>query len=364
MIVAHSLLSNRISDIDVHDMVERLGYDRFVPMMFIRHLAAAFSYYIVTGQPKQCIQEKNEYTAQFGKFLDMINFKDVSTKNPIEFAIRVLLLFKTKVNFRKLESSALCGIKFELVEDKMVQNHIIDLTSFTPAQLCALNINENEIETIELSEEIKKLLMFYDGLDMLEPTKETNYEVVKQQIQSFSDFHKGRRYRLCLPTFHFDLVTKKLPITKVSDVDVLSSEVTIAIDYSLSMSRVPHSKELIKSVILYYIGQLERNPGLSVTVIKIVGRVMSSITYTDVESLKLFFKTDLEFVLPVGPTENIFYDLNRLYTGKSVVFLTDGIIGLKYPVPLKFKLYSIVLSYDDILKQMSLLSGGQFIILK
>ena len=227
-----------------------------------------------------------------------------------------------------------------------------------------MDIDRNEIETMELSKEVQQILIFYDGLNILKQTIDTKYSVIKQQIRSFSDFFKVRKYKLALPTFNVDLGMKKHQITKVDDSEVYTSEAIIAVDHSISMGYTPDARSLIRSIILYYIGQFEKVNNLTVTLIDVVGRVRSVEQFTDIGHLSEAFRRELEFMLPVSPVETIFSDLNKLYAGRSIVFISDGKMPLSKQIKLKFQLYSVVLNHNEILKQMSLLSGGQFIVLK
>ena len=129
------------------------------------------------------------------------------------------------------------------------------------------------------------------------------------------------------------------------------------------MGYTTNARSLIRSVLLYYIGQFEKIENLTVTLVNVVGRVHSTEKFTNVRSLSAAFIRELEFMLPVAPVETMFSDLNKLYSGRSVIFISDGKMPLKNQIKLKFQLYSIVLNHNEILKQMSLLSGGQFIVL-
>lgn len=364
MISAHPILDVNISIDDIKDVAIREGYILFLPLTFIKHLMCAFSYYKVNRSPKECIQEINDYTIEFSKVLDMINFSQIYNGNPITFAIRVLKLVSKKVDLRKLEKCATVGIKFDIEKEDKFQNYKFDLKKLSPIQLEAIGISGTELDTIILSDEVQSLLIFYDGLSIIDPTTDTQYDVIKKQITSFSDFYKGRRYKLALPTFSVDLGMKKLQITKIDDTEILASEVVIAIDCSLSMGMTNLARTLIRSVLLYYIDQLDRNERLVVTLLYIRGEITQVVRISNVNQLQVIFRTLPDFILPVKHAANIFKDIGMQYAGKSVIFLSDGLVDLKIPLKLNYKLYSIVLTPNEILKQTCLLSGGQFIVLK
>lgn len=364
MITPHSILRPKISTSDIDFIAEREGYTRYIPYTFVKHLAYAYSYKLVGLPPKTCIQESNSYTKIFGEVLDTINYRQVDTNNPIKFAIRVLKLIGRRANLRELETAAITGLPFTVESEPQYQNYKCDIDSLSDVQLEVIGIKRDEIETMELSDEIQQILIFYDGLNVLKQTIDTKYDVIKQQIRSFSDFFKVRKYKLALPTFNVDLGMKKHQITKVDDSEVYTSEAIIAIDHSISMGYTTNARSLIRSILLYYIGQLEKVSNLTVTLVDVVGRVRFVEKFTNLGTLSGAFHRELEFMLPVAPVETIFSDLNKLYPGRSVVFISDGKMPLKDQIKLKFQLYSIVLDHNEILKQMSLLSGGQFIVLK
>lgn len=364
MITPHPILRPKISISDIDFIVEREGYTRYVPYTFVRHLAYAYSYKLVNQSPKDCIQEANAYTKSFGDILDVIDYEEVETNNPIKFAIRVLKLISRRVNLRKLETAAITGLPFTIEAEPQFQNYKCDIDSLSDFQLDVMRIDRNSVETMELSDEVQQLLLFYDGLNVLKQTVDTKYDVIKHQIRSFSDFFKVRKYKLALPTFNIDLGMKKHQITKVDDSDIYTSEAIIAVDYSISMGYTTNARSLIRSILLYYIGQFEKVDNLTVILVRVVGKVQYVEKFTNIDSLVGALRREMEFMLPVAPVETMFSDLNKMYPGKSIVFISDGTMPLKNQIKLKFQLYSIVLNHNEILKQMSLLSGGQFIVLK
>ena len=365
MIIPHPILNSKINCTDIDFIAEREGYTKFLPYTFIRHLAYSFSYHLVNLDPNECIQVYNPYTIEFKKIINMIHYDEVNTMNAIKFAIRVLKSIDRKTNLRKLETAALTGTSFTILEESNYQNYKCDLIEFSSEQLDALNIKDDDnLETIKLSDEILQILQFYDGLNLLKQTVDTKYDVVKQQIRSFGDFFKVRKYKFALPTFNVDLGMKKLQITKVDDSDVYTSEVVIAIDCSASMGYITNARSLIRSVLLYYIGQLDKVKNLTVTLVFITGKISMIEKFTKAKDLTIAFHKLYEFGVPTFSSHTMFTELNTMYPGKSIIFVTDGTMQLKKSIKLKFQLYSIVLNHNEILKQMSLLSGGQFIILK
>ena len=364
MILPHPLLNERI-DVDyIEEVAEREGYDKFIPYTFLRHLIYAFSFYQVERNPYDCIQENNEYTKEFRRLLGMLNFEDVKTHNPLVFAFRVLKIIGKKVNLRKLDISAQTGIKLSSDAAGENNNYKFDLHELSYQQLVCLGIPDANLDTVELSPEIQKILLLYDGMELFEQPLDSEYKVVKETIRSYSDFHKTRRYRMILPTFNADLGMKKLQVTKVEERDKSASEVILAIDCSISMSQTPLSKAMIRSVILYYIGLMDKYPDLSISIVYIVGGIDTVCLISSVEDLQYAFHHIRPFTLPVKQSRSIFRELGELYSGRSIVFLTDGKLDLPVAIKLNFKLYSIVLTPNETLKQMSLVSGGQFIILE
>jgi len=364
VILPHPLLNEKIEISYIDLVAEREGYEQFIPYTFVSHLIAAFSYFKVGMLPVYCIQTHNDYAFQFKKLLDLIRFEDIKTNNPVIFAIRVLKIVSKKTNLRKLEQSAITGFTFGIEEETKCKNYKFDLYDLSPAQLITLGLQDTDLDTVDLSEDILKLLLLYDGMNMLVQPLDPKYDVVKKQITSYNDFYKIRKYRLALPSYGFDLATKRLQITKVEDKEVQTSEVILAIDCSLSMMVTPYSTAMIRSVLLYYIGTMETYPGITITVIPVVGGVDSIKSITNVADLQYMFNHLHKFILPVKKSDSIFKELDVLYPGRSIVYLTDGKIRLKSVLKLKYKLYSIVLTANDNLKKTSLLSGGQFIILK
>lgn len=364
MIIPHTILNKDISISDINLIAEREGYTHFLPYTFIRYLAYSFSFYMVGKSPHECIQETNSYTEVFEKLIDMIHYDEVATFNPLTFAIRTLKLVYRKIDLRKLERASQTKEVFTIEFSDKFQNYMCDLSSLSDLQLEAIGVQRELVDTIELSDEVLSILQFYDGLKILKNPVDTTYDIVKQQIRSYNDFFKVRKYKFALPTFNVDLGMKKLQITKIDDSDIYTSEVIVAIDCSSFMTNNPNSRSLIRSILLYYIGQLEKVANLAVTLVYTIGRVSSIKRITDTRELSEIFKSFPDFVLPVYPLTTIFSEFNKLYAGRSVIFISDGSMVLREPVKLKCQLYSIVLTHNDILKQMSLLSGGQFIILK
>ncbi len=364
MIASHPLLNEKISAEYIDLVAEREGYDQFIPYTFLTHLVYVFSFYKVKRYPFDCIQERNAYTDQFRKLVSMIRLDEIKTDNPVIFAIRVLKIVAKKVNLRKLEQSAIYALKFEVEEETECKNYKFDLQDLSPGQLEVLGLQDANLDTIELSPEVLNVLLLYDGLNVLSQPLDPKYDIIKRTISSYNDFYKIRKYRLALPTYSIDLATKKLQITKVEDKEVQTSEVILAIDCSLSMMSNVLSKTMIRSILLYYIGTMEQYLGITITIISVVGEISSKESVKDVERLKYIFSHPHAFVLPVKHSDHVLFDLDKLYPGKSVVFITDGKIFLNNPLKLKYKLYSISLTENDKLKQTCLLSGGQFIILK
>jgi hypothetical protein len=364
MIVPHTILSKDISSSEIDLIAEREGYIHFLPYTFIRYLAYSFSFHMVGKSPYECIQEINPYTQMFGKLIGMIHYDEVSTFNPITFAIRTLKLIHRRVNLRKLEEASKTKMEFTFEITDKFQNYKCDLSSLSDCQLETIGVQRELIESLELSDEVLNILRFYDGLKILKNPVDTTYDIVKQQIRSYNDFFKVRKYKFALPTFNVDLGMKKLQITKIDDSDIYTSEVIVAIDCSSFMTNNPNSRSLIRSVLLHYIGQLEKISNLTVTLVYTIGRVSSIKRITNPKELSEIFVSFPNFVLPVYPLTTIFSEFNKLYAGRSVILISDGSMVLKEAVKLKCQLYSIVLTHNDILKQMSLLSGGQFIVLK
>jgi hypothetical protein len=364
MIFPHPLLNEHISIEYIDEIAEREGYEQFIPYTFLTHLVYVFSFYRLKCYPFDCIQERNEYTDTFRKLISILNLSEIKTDNPVVFAIRVLQIVAKKTNLRKLEQAAITGFKFEFEDETKCQNYKFDLHKLSQIQLETLGLKDKDLDTIELSAEILRMLLLYDGMSRLSQPLDPKYDVIKKTISSYNDFYKVRKYRLALPTYGIDLATKKLQITKVSDTEVQASEVILAIDCSLSMMTNQLSKLMIRSVLLYYIGIMEQYPGVTIIVVPVIGGVESIERIVDVTRLQEMFHHLHKFILPVRKSDSVFQDLNKFYPGKSVIFLSDGNIKFKELPNLKFKLYSISLTSNNKLKQMCLLSGGQFIILK
>jgi hypothetical protein len=362
MIQPHPSLRQFIAPSYIDAIVEREGYEKFVPYTFITHLAYAYSQWIMTGSARNCINEPSVYAKEFYNLLEQINFESVDTGNPITFAIRVLRIIDKRVNLRQLELSATNGSRFDINNQVIYQNYKFDLHDLSTIQLKTLGIGENEnLDTLELCKDLQELLKLYDGLELLEQPRETKYDVIKKQLSSYNDFYKTRRYRLALPTFNTDLAMKKLQITKVDDKEILSSEVILAIDYSASVGEHLIARSLIRSILLYYIDQMDKYPSVIITVVRVVGGVESTIKITEVKELQQLFCKRINFILPVRHTTCVFDDLAKLYPGRSIVFITDGKITLPKALNLNYKLYSITLLPNDNLKQTCLLSGGQYL---
>lgn len=368
MILPHPMLNLHIERDYIDQVAEREGYELFIPYTLVEHLIYAFSFYRVLRSPYECIQEKNSYTKEFHKLLGMIRFEDVKTDNPVVFAIRVLKIVSKKINLRRLDNAAQTGEFPEFWrdtdKDEKPNNYKFDLHDLSYQQLVTLRLMGTDPDTVELSEEVQKLLLLHDGMQLFKQPTDPEYNVIKKTITSYSDFHRTRRYRMSLPTFGADLGMKKLQITKVEEQDNYASEVILAIDYSLSMNDTKLSKTMIRSVLLYYIGQMEKYPNIKMSIVNVIGAVDSVQKIESIEELKSAFNNLPSFVLPVKPSTNIFKDLGSMYAGRSVVFLTDGRLVLPVPLKLNYKLYSIVLTPNEMLKQTCLISGGQFIILK
>lgn len=363
MITFHPILNGTIRIKDINQVAERLGYDLFIPYKFVQDIISAFVYYKLTGDPCNCISVATPYTDGFRELLKMIDFESIKTNNPIEFAIRVLQIVKSKTHLRQLEFAATSGLMFTTSdEDDVYNNYKFCLHTLTQSQLEVLDIQAGSLNTIKLSKDILEILRLYEGISILEQPLETRYEVVKKQITSYNDYYKTRKYKLSLPTYPIDLAMKKLQITKVHDEEVKTSETILAIDYSLSMSQNKLSEPFIRSVLLHYIGLMDKNKGLTITILTILGGIHTTRSIDNVEDLKSIFKRLPVFILPVKKLDSVFKDLERLYAGKSVVFLTDGKLNLKTSMKLKYKLFTISLTENKMLKQLSQLSGGQFIV--
>lgn len=364
MILPHPLLNEKIDVSYINLIAEREGYEQFIPYTFLTHLVYVFSFYKLKQYPFNCIQERNGYTDEFRRLVSMIKLGEVGTDNPVVFAVRVLKIVAKKTNLRKLEQSAITGVKFKIEEETECKNYKFDLHDLTPSQILTLGLQDKDLDTIDLPEDILKILLLYDGMSVLSQPLDPKYDIIKRTISSYNDFYKIRKYRLALPTYSIDLATKKLQITKVEEQEVQTSEVMLAIDCSLSMSSDPLSRLMIRSVLLYYIGTMDEYPGIKITILNVVGDISSTETITEASRLQYVFNHLHSFILPVKNSTYIFKQLDNLYPGRSIIFLTDGRLVLREPLKLKYKLYSIVLTPNDNLKKTCLLSGGQFIILK
>jgi hypothetical protein len=364
MLVPHPQLNSEIDNKYIDEIADREGYYRFIPYTFVKHLAYAFSFYLMGKNPQDCVKEKTEYSEMFIKLLSLIQFDKIKTKNPVVFAIRVLCLTRAKLNLRKIEQSAVTSTLFVIESTDLFQNYKFDLTDLSSGQLEVLGIQQDVSSEMELSDEVQKLLIFYDGLLCLKPSVEQTYDVVKEQIRSFSDFSKVRRYKFALPSFAADLGLKKLQITKIDDSEKKVSEVILALDLSYSMKFHPSSKALLKSVLLYYLKELETMSNLQITILHVRGNITSTTTINTPKDLMNLIQNLPVFTLPTARADEFFHDINRQFAGRSVVFVSDGLSPLKTEIALKAKLYSISLSENETLHRMSIVSGGQHIVLK
>lgn len=364
MIVAHKILNPNISNKSIETVAEREGYTLFLPFTFVRHLAAAYSFYVMGRYPHECIEETNEYTKSFSKLLNMIEFAEVKTSNAIVFAIKVLQLVSKKIDLRQIETAATTGITFAVEPTEKFTNYKFDLQKLSEIQLATLGLSNEDPTTVILCEEIQKILLFYEGMNVLERTVDPEYDTIKKQITSYNDYYKGRKYKIVLPTFGIDLATKKLQITKVEDKEVFTSEVILIIDCSLSMASSKLSETMIRSVLLYYINQMELHSNLSILLAYAVGEISSVRRITKVEELQDIFHRLPAFTLPVKRSTYLFHDLESLYPGRSVIFLSDGRLEMDECIKLNYKLYIIALKMNPTLKKTCLLSGGQYIVLE
>jgi hypothetical protein len=364
MIECHRTLDPNITKNEIDLIADREGYSRFLPYEFIKHLAYSFSFYLVDQSPGNCICVNTEYTKEFRQLISLIDYSAVKTKNPIVFAIRVLSLMHGRVNLRKLNNSAQIGTSFKVEDVEIYSNYVFDLTSLTPEQFESLGIIDEDTDTIELTEDTEKLLKFYNTLSLMKNPSETKYDIQKEQIKSYSDFHHVRRYKFGLPTFGIDLGLKRLDITKIRDVETTVSEAVIVFDVSISMSKQKNALTLFRSVILYYMKYLSLHPDLVINIIFIAGSVQCCYRLTTVKELQELFSQKIQWVLPSSPQDLLFDLINYTYPGKPVVYITDGLSALEKMIKLKFQLHCITLFPNEMLKQMSLISGGQFIILQ
>lgn len=362
MIVSHPILYLETPDEEIRECAEKEGYDKYVPVGFVRHLMAAFSFYKFGKNPSECIEMETPYTQQFRKVISMIKFDEVKTNHPVIFAIRVLKIIGSRFNLRKVEQSSLTGCNFDIAFTGCFPNYITDLTLLTPLQRAELGLPfVEDVTTSILSAQDELVLFHYNKLEFLEKTIDPVYVTTKLQLKSYSDFYRGRKYKLSLPSFSLDLGLKKLQITKVEDRDQFTQKIVLVLDCSLAMTQIPNALELLRSVILYYIGKMETIPTLTLTIVRMVGEVHEVEEITSVEQLT---NLSLTFVLPIKSSSKCLSDLCYMYPGKSVVLVTSARFKMEKPLDINYKLYALTTNENTSLQTTCILSGGNYVTIK
>lgn len=363
MIVPHSSFKIPITNSIIDFYAERVGYDRFIPYRFVEHLAYARSFSIMKEPVKLCIEVSNQYTDSFLQLLDLIDFEAIKTYNPIEFAIRVLQILYKRVDLRVLESCAISGSNFSYeAQDKGFQNYKMDLSKLSTTQLQMVGLENLDLTTIELSQEVNDILKFYSNVFNIMPDTEKEYSSVTEPLSSYSDFYRCRKYKMVLPSFNADLAKKKLIVRKYDPDPISKSSVILAFNIAMANADSRDILSLFRAVILHYSNILEQYPQSSVTLVLVIGRVKSILPLSLPDMISIF-KSPPQLVCPVHTVATSLTELGTLFPGKPVVYVSSGTGNIDLN-QIKFRMYAVSVQHNDTLQRLSKLSGGRYVSLR
>lgn len=363
MIKEHHML-NSIDDKSIEEAAERVGFEHFIPKTLVRHLTHACMYYLTDNNAELCIEETTTYTQSFRELIQLINFDRMLGISPLDSVLLLLKSVHGKVNLRRAEYSACNGygdtLEFNIDPANDNQNYAVDLTSIPEIVLDVLDIEAHEdTNKTVLSEESLKILGFYDGFTSTPGTTVTREERKYEQISSFNQITKVRKYKYSLPSFKAELALKKHIIKKTDLVTEDKEDIILAIDCNL-MSKRDELEFLAEAVLLHYLTIFDNN---KITYHEFSRFLLHEAHITSAEELIALYLRKRERHLALYPTTNALNQLGSKYTGKNIVIVSPGDATFKLERNRGNIFHGVSFKENESLRKVCISSGGSYSIL-
>lgn len=361
MISPHSSFKGVITEITILEAAERYNYQGYIPYNFIKDLVAAWTHMIYNNIPDIIVQ--NEYDKTFKKLLNLFNVEYIPYVSVMEWVMNILKECSNKINFRNLEEASKNNTEFSLEEEKVQLNYKIDLHNIPSEVLELFDVDiEEDSNTIELEEDIKTILKFYEALQSLNKFLNKEPILVRNQMKDYNQIMKIRKSRIIYPTFAYDLLKKNLSVKFPKMIPSENSETILLIDNSSSTHEYPKYKELYKAILIYFYSKFQDNNKL--TIYYFDYEIQNTIIIETKEELKkLIFKSLPAYITSAGWTESENY-FEKILSNKDIILLTDGVECNTlnfWHVMRNNTWYIIALNHNDNLRNLASNTNGKFI---
>lgn len=314
-------LMRKIDSTSISNAAERVGYELYIPETLVFHLATSILFHVSHGEPKKFITEKSAYTEALKSLIDLLNYDRFDVYDPLGCALLLLKLACKHVDLRKIEKAANTGESFSIDPKGTYKNYPIDLYSIPEIVLDLLEVHSDDLSQAELSEDVLKVLGFYNGIHKKPGTiidiKTREYA----RLSKFKEVTSIRKYKYSLPTFKADLALKKHIIKKTKIIQEDNNDIVLAIDCSLGSDE----RELLllkKAVLLHYISIFDENS--SITYHEFSRNVLNTNIITSRQELISLFKQPLTRRLSLSRDTNALSQLGSIHEGKDIMIITTG----------------------------------------
>lgn len=351
-----------LTDDKIEASAEKYGYDNFIPYGLVRDLFAVWTH-AVFGKPlTDAVKVESDYDKSFLELISMFKIEPMIEVLGSEFVFDILKKFNSRTNFRALEKARMLGDRFYFEEEEEQFNYSFDLKSISPETLALLEIEDNNnLNTIELSEEIQDILKFYNNLKRLPGFIDKDPVLERKRMDSYTQFLKVNKRRLIFPTFKYDLITKNLSvkILKVEKKD--KSNIVLLVDISQSVFKNPKYVPLYRATLLYLHG-LFKNEFHKITIYFYNFKIENIYEITSKNQLELLFKRKL---VPISNYKGwiiAIAQFKKLLKNQTVIIITDGDRDAGNLDMKSNNIYYIISFFrNDLLKNLAIKTNGKFI---
>lgn len=362
MIVPAKNFSGTITSVQIEDAAEFYGYEGYIPYGFINDLVFAWTHTAIGDSITAGIQEHSSYDISLRGFLNIINKNSYNDVSAFEFVFKLLQAYNKRTNFRDVEFNRENKLKFNWKEEKKQYNYDFNLRQIDPKILSFLDIEIfNSFNEVELTEEVKDVLRFYNSIESKVGIVEEQSEIVRERMKNYSQLVKISKHRYLYPTFKYDYSTKNL-YTKIPIVEQIDrSKSHVLVDISSSTKNESKYGSMYKAMLLHFLSSMKEE-GDCITFYYFSNEIRYIKKVTNPEELKALINTPFKIHVDVVGWQDVYDYIENKLQNEYVVLITDGTdSGIKIGKSQKNKWIVISFEENTLLRRLSTNTEGKFI---
>lgn len=288
-----SILKSIPDDGIIYSELESIGYNQYIPKIFLTDLLLISKYKLLHIVPKEL---SNNYIKSLYDILNTVNIKSW-----LKDTLRLLKVISSKYDIRILENYAVNKKSFSLNDITFSFNYEFDLKSLDLNIIKFLKISDKQLSELEkLPEDIIKILTLASGSGNFIKTS-IIYTSGSKRMTKYGDIVKLKKSKFADPLFEYKIAIKNYDINKEITSTIKSDKIVVGF-FLTSFSKELQPLLLFKLLGVILLSIIKDKDNINVIVYSFFGKAFDKFYLTSIQDIiDLFSK---EYQLKIFPVDN------------------------------------------------------------